>query len=125
MTHKRFLSSFGFAWAGVRRAFVQQPNFRIELLLGALALALAVWLRAPLAPILIVIGLVLALELVNSAVEAIVDLVSPAPHELAGAAKDLSAAAVLLASVAALAVGLVVLGPPLWQRLSMLGQPIG
>lgn len=117
MTHKRFSVSFRYAWAGIRHAFAAQPNFRRELLLGALALTLAAWLRAPLAPILAVTGLVLALELMNSALEALVDLVSPEHHDLAGAAKDLAAAAVLVASAAALGVGLAVLGPPLWQRL--------
>ena len=50
MTHKRFSASFRYAWAGIRHAFAAQPNFRRELLLGALALTLAAWLRAPLAP---------------------------------------------------------------------------
>lgn len=102
---------------GVRRTYVNEPNFRRELLIGALAVALALWLRAPLAPILTMCGLVLALELVNSAVEAAVDLASPQQHELAAAAKDAAAGAVLVAAVAAATVGLVVLGPPLWARL--------
>ena len=85
-----------------------------------LALALAVWLRAPLAPIALACALVLALELVNTAVEAVVDLVSPKPHPLAGVAKDAAAAAVLLASLGAVVVGLAVLGPPLWAWVSRL-----
>lgn len=117
MTHRRFTTSFVFAWTGVKRAWLGQPNFRRELGLGFLALVAAVWLAAPLAPILLAAGLVLSLELMNSALEALVDLVSPDHHELAGAAKDFAAAAVLVASGAALGVGLAVLGPPLWQRL--------
>ena len=85
-----------------------------------LALALTVWLRAPLAPIALACALVLALELVNTAVEAVVDLVSPEPHPLAGVAKDAAAAAVLLASLGAVVVGLAVLGPPLWAWVSRL-----
>lgn len=112
------MRSVGWAVNGLKRTFRREPNFRRELLIGALAVALALWLSAPLAPILAMCGLVLALELVNSAVEAAVDLASPEPHELAATAKDAAAGAVLVAALAAVAVGLAVLGPPLWQRLA-------
>lgn len=82
---------------------------------GALALALALLLRAPLAPIVLCCALVLSLELVNTALEAVVDLVSPQVHPLAKVAKDAAAAAVLVASIGAALVGLVVLGPALWR----------
>lgn len=116
--HRSFLRSVGWAVNGLKRTFRREPNFRRELLIGALAVALALWLSAPLAPILAMCGLVLALELVNSAVEAAVDLANPEPHELAATAKDAAAGAVLVAALAAVAVGLAVLGPPLWQRLA-------
>jgi len=108
------------AGAGLARAWATQPNLRIEAAVGLCALALAAWLRAPAAPILLASALVLALELMNSAVEAVVDLVSPQHQPLAGTAKDLAAAAVLTASIGAAAVGLVVLGPPLLSRLGAL-----
>lgn len=114
---RTFLRSLGWAISGLRRTFEREPNFRRELFIGALAVALTLWLRAPLAPILVMCGLVLSLELINSAVEAAVDLASPQHHELAGAAKDAAAGAVLIASLASVFVGLAVLGPPLWQRL--------
>ena len=50
-------------------------------------------------------------------IEAAVDLSSPNFHPLAKAAKDLAAAMVLIASMASLAVGLLILGPPLWYKL--------
>jgi len=112
--------SFAVAGAGLARAWATQPNLRIEAAVGLCALALAAWLRAPAAPILLASALVLALELMNSAVEAVVDLVSPQHQPLAGTAKDLAAAAVLTASIGAAAVGLVVLGPPLLSRLGAL-----
>jgi diacylglycerol kinase len=62
------------------------------------------------------IALVLILEGLNTAVEAAVDLSSPNFHPLAKAAKDLAAAMVLIASIASLAVGLLILGPPLWAK---------
>ena len=59
----------------------------------------------------------LALELVNTALEAVVDLASPGLHPLAKVAKDAAAGAVLIASAGALVVGLVLLLPPLWKAL--------
>ena len=85
---KRWWRSAGFAWAGIAHSYRTQPNFRIETWAAALALALTVWLRAPLAPIALACALVLALELVNTAVEAMVDLVSPEHHPLAKVAKE-------------------------------------
>ncbi|WP_339095325.1 diacylglycerol kinase family protein [Deinococcus sp. VB142] len=115
---KRWWRSAGFAWAGVAHTYRSQPNFRIETWAAVVALALALLLRAPLAPIALSCALVLALELVNTAAEALVDLVSPEFHPLAKVAKDTAAAAVLLASFGALLVGLSVLGPPLWVWLA-------
>ncbi|THF69140.1 diacylglycerol kinase [Deinococcus sp. Arct2-2] len=114
---RRWWRSAGFAWAGVRHCYRSQANFRIEAWAGALALALAVVLRAPLPPILLCCTLVLSLELVNTALEAVVDLASPEVHPLAKIAKDAAAAAVLVASGGAVLVGLVVLGPALWRLL--------
>lgn len=120
MNAPRTIRSFYYAGRGFARAWRNEPNLRIEAAVGVVALALALWLRAPLAPIVLAIGLVLALELINTSIESIVDLASPDFHELAGAAKDLSASAVLVASGAALLVGLFVLGPPLLARLGVL-----
>lgn len=109
--------SFGYAMSGLGDAWRHGRNFRIEVAIGAGALFLALWLGAGAVPVLLAGALVLCLELVNSALEALVDLASPALHPLARRAKDISAAAVLLAAVNAVLVGLLVLGPPLWQRL--------
>lgn len=114
-----FLRSLGYAGAGLRLA-ARQRNFRIQLAVLAAVLLLCAWLqidRAGWATVLLAAGLVLAMEAMNTALEATVDLLSPEPHPLAGAAKDAAAAAVLIAAAAALLVGLLVLGPPLWARL--------
>ncbi|MFK7601203.1 diacylglycerol kinase [Deinococcus sp. SM5_A1] len=111
---RRWWRSAGFAWAGIRHAYRSQANFRIEIWAGVLALVAAALLRAPLAPIALACALVLALELVNTALEAVVDLASPELHPLAKVAKDAAAGAVLIASAGALVVGMVVLLPPLW-----------
>jgi len=103
---------------GIRHAWQTEPNFRLETAVGALALLLALWLGVNLAPVLLAVGLVLSLELLNTAIEATVDLASPEPHPLAKTAKDTAAAAVLTASVAALLLGLYLFLPPLWERLA-------
>ena len=118
---RRWLGSARFAVAGIRHGWATQRNFRIEVALGTIAVLVALWLRAPLAPVLLACGLVLGLELVNTALEALVDLVSPEAQPLAKAAKDAAAGAVLLACVFAVLVGAVVLVPPLLARLGWAG----
>lgn len=116
---RRWWRSAGFAWAGLAFAFRTQANFRIELVCAALAGLAALWLDVPGAPVLLACALVLALELMNTAVEAVVDLVSPDVHPLAKVAKDASAAAVLLACLGALLVAGVTLLPALLARLGL------
>lgn len=107
-----------FALRGVAAAWRDQANLRIEAAIGVAALAATLWLGVSLVPVLLACGLVLVAELLNTVIEAIVDLVSPDHHPLAARAKDVSAGAVLVAAVTAVAVGLVHLGPPLVDRLS-------
>lgn len=80
---------------------------------------LAFWLRLPLgdwAVLILTIALVWVGEFINTAIEAVVDLASPQHHHLARTAKDVAAAAVLLAAFASILVGLLILGPPLWIK---------
>ena len=82
--------------------------------------AVGAWLRisrAEWAVLAVTMALVLILEGLNSALEAAVDLAMPRQHPLAKACKDLAAGMVLLAAIAAAVVGLLILGPPLWQKL--------
>lgn len=111
--------SFYFAFAGIAFLFRTQRNARIELGIGVLACALGAWLRvsrAEWAVLVFTIALVLILEGLNTAVEAAIDLASPRQHPLAKAAKDLAAGMVLVAAIASVAVGLLILGPPLWAK---------
>ncbi len=117
---RRTLRSFRFASAGVWLLIRSEPNARVQLALGVLAVVLGLWLGlAPLewAVLVLVIGLVLATEALNTALEEAIDLFTRARHPQAGAAKDLAAAGVLLASVSALAVGAILFVPKLLQRL--------
>ncbi|HSM80304.1 MAG TPA: diacylglycerol kinase family protein [Nodosilinea sp.] len=113
--------SFRYAWQGVSYAFRTQRNFRIHVVVGSLAVNLALALRlAPveLAVIILTCGAVLTLELINTALESVVDLtVQQTYHELAKIAKDCAAAAVLISALISVSVAACLLLPPLWQLL--------
>jgi diacylglycerol kinase len=116
----RVIRSFYFAFAGLSYLFRTQRNARIELAIGAAACAVGAWVRisrVEWAVIIFTIALVLILEGLNTAVEAAIDLASPKLHPLAKAAKDLAAGMVLIAAIASIGVGLLILGPPLWGKL--------
>jgi diacylglycerol kinase len=85
------------------------------------SVAVGIWLkldRLDWALLILAIGIVWLSEFINSALEAIVDLASPEIHPLARVGKDVGAAAVLIAAATAAAIGLLVLGPPLWYKVS-------
>jgi len=98
-----------------------QPNARIELValfLVALAAALLRVSALEWGILGLTIFLVLALECVNTAVEAAVDLISPTYHPLAGVAKDAAAGGMVFAVLASLCVASAIFGPRLWQLLA-------
>lgn len=119
MWFSAFLRSFSFAGQGVWRTVRTQRNMRVHL-----AAALAVIITAALlkvsaagwACLVLAIGLVLAAETVNTAVEALTDLCQPRSHPMAKIAKDAAAGAVLLASLTAAGVAVAVFGPLLAGR---------
>lgn len=115
------LVSFKYAWQGVAYAFRTQRNFRIHVVVGSLAVSLAIALSLPpveLAVIMLTCGIVLTMELVNTALESVVDLtVEQTYHELAKIAKDCAAAAVLISALVSLSVAACLLLPPLWRLL--------
>lgn len=120
VAHNLFLS-FQFAWTGLYYTFLTQRNFRIHIVIGTLAIGLGGVLhlsRLEMTLITLTITLVLAMELLNTALEAVVDLtVKQSYHELAKIAKDCAAGAVLITSLAAIAVAGLLLFPPLWTFL--------
>lgn len=110
----RLLASFGHAARGLGQLFHSQPNARIHLAAAFAVLALAAQLRVSRGEwmvLLVCIGLVLAAEALNSSIEALADALHPERHPGIGRAKDLAAAGVLIAALAAAAVGLVVFWP--------------
>ncbi len=108
------LRSFGHAFAGIWHVVRTQRNFRIQICAGA-AVIVAGWgwqiSPAEWVALLAMIALVLTLEMVNTAVEALVDLVTQEYHPLAKVAKDVAAGAVLVAALFALSVGVVIFLP--------------
>ena len=107
----------GYALEGWWYAIRRERSVWVHLVATVAVIVVAVWLqvsRLDWALLVLAIGLVWMAELMNTAVEAVVDLVSPEFNPLAKVAKDTAAAAVLAASLAASVVGLLVFGPPLW-----------
>ncbi len=110
------MRSFGYAFDGIAYILRTQRNARIELALGVGAVLLAAWLgitAVEWAILAVTIGLVLALEWINTALELAVSLASPERHPSAKAAKDVAAACVLLGAVVSVVVGLLLFTPRL------------
>lgn len=115
---KRRLLSFKYAFQGLAVLFRTQPNAQLHLVALCAVVAAGFYFSISRSEWLAVIGvatLVVSLEAVNTALESLTDLVSPGHHPLAGRAKDLAAGAVLFAAMGAVATGLVVFGPRVWQ----------
>lgn len=111
---RRLLPAGRYACDGLRCTWRREAAFRQELVATAVLLPVALLARVSTlerVALLAVLALVLIVELLNTAVEAVVDLVSPGRHPLAGAAKDAGAAAVLLALLLAGGVWVAVLWP--------------
>lgn len=115
--------SFRYAFAGWWYVIRTQKNAWIHTVVSVSVILAGIWLRiAPhdWAVILLAIGMVWTAEFLNTALEAVVDLASPSQHYLARVGKDVGAAAVLIASLASILIGLLILGPPLWEKLRLM-----
>jgi diacylglycerol kinase (ATP) len=122
------LQSFNYAFEGVIHALRTQRNMRIHFAIAAAVLVLAFIYdvtRLELIALMIAIAFVLIAEMVNTAVEATIDLSTPSFDPLAKIAKDLAAGAVLIASVTAVAVGYLVLADRLASPTSRLVNRLG
>ena len=105
--------SMGFAFEGLRYAFRNQRSLRIETIIAGFIVVIGFALdisRLEWVIVIISIFFIIGLELVNTAIEAVVDLVSPEYHPVAKAAKDVASAAVLTSGVGGLLAGLVIFG---------------
>jgi len=124
MTIKEFfyarVAAFGHAFRGWGHALKTQHNAWIHSLAAMAVIAIGLWLELPAhdwAVLVLAIAMVFTAEFINTSIEAVVDLASPVHHPLAKVGKDVGAAAVLVAALAALLIGLLILGPPLVQKV--------
>ena len=117
------LASFHHAFAGWLHVLRTQRNAWIHALATFIVFVIALWVgldRLSWAILLVTVGLVWISEFLNTALEAIVDLASSDVHPLAQVGKDVGAAAVLISALVAIIVGLLILGPPLLDKISSL-----
>jgi len=113
---RTFSEAFRHAWDGMRFAFKNERNFRVQLVIyvSVLLLGLAIQLSATsLALIVLAASIILVLELVNTAIEVLSNVVSPEYHEGLRRVKDIAAGSVMVASIAAVLVGLLLFIPAL------------
>lgn len=127
MTLKEFfvsrLAAFAHAFRGWGYVLKTQHNAWIHSVVASLVIIVGLWLRLPArdwAVLILAIAMVFTAEFINTSIEAVVDLASPVHHPLAKVGKDVGAGAVLVSALAAMLIGLLVLGPPLWLRISQL-----
>ena len=122
------IQSFRHAFIGWWYVIRTQQNAWIHALATISVIVLASWLKLPIrdwAVLAITIAIVWTAEFLNTALEIVVDLASPDLHPLARAGKDVGAAGVLIAAAAAVIIGLLLMGPPLLEKLSALGISFG
>lgn len=118
---KKRAKSFRHAFTGIRKVLVHEHNFRIQVAAAIVAVTAGILLeisRAEWALLILAISLVLVAEILNSALEALADFVHPEKHEVIGQVKDYGAAAVLLTSLGALALGALIFVPRIIRIIS-------
>lgn len=112
----RIIKAAGYSWKGLRAAWINEAAFRQEGVAAVIAIVIACWLDVdPITRILLIgsVVLVMIVEILNSAIEALVDRVGTDYHELSGRAKDMGSAAVLIAIILAVVTWVTLL----WQHM--------
>jgi diacylglycerol kinase len=112
--------SFQYAYEGWWHVLRTQHNAWIHAVVSIAVFVVAFWLKVSnqdWAVLILTIMAVWMAEFMNTAIEAVVDMTMPEVHPLAKVAKDVAAAAVLVGAVGAVIIGLLILGPPLWERV--------
>ncbi|MSQ43609.1 MAG: diacylglycerol kinase family protein [Chloroflexi bacterium] len=117
---RRWPFAIGHAKAGISHAWETQPNLRIHMAVAAMVVGLGTFVGlgpAEWIAVVLCTTLVIALELVNTAVEACVDLVTRDVHPLARTAKDVAAGAVLFGAIGSLLIGAIIFAPRLYHLM--------
>lgn len=113
---KRLINSFAYAFEGIKQAYLGEQNLRIHTFIAILVIIFGFFLRISYIEwlvCLLLIGLVIMAEFINTAIEYVVDLASPKIHPLAKAAKDTASAGVLMMAIISATIGLVIFVPKL------------
>ncbi|MFZ0548510.1 MAG: diacylglycerol kinase family protein [Candidatus Promineifilaceae bacterium] len=114
------VKSFQYAFEGWWYVLRTQRNAWIHAVISIAVFAMAFWLHLPgmeWAILVLTIMAVWMAEFMNTAIETVIDMTMPEVHPLAKVAKDVAAAAVLVGAVGAVIIGLLILGPPLWEQI--------
>ena len=117
------IAAFGHALRGWMYVLKTQHNAWVHSLAAVMVVILGSWLQISprdWAVLVLTIAMVFTAEFINTSIEAVVDLASPQKHPLAKVGKDVGAGAVLIAALAGVFIGLLILGPPFWARLTIL-----
>lgn len=117
------LTSFKNALIGWWHVIKTQKNAWIHVVATVIVILMAFWLEIRLvdwAVLIITIAMVWIAEFLNTALEIVVDLASPNLHPLARVGKDVGAASVLIAAASAVVIGILIMGPPLFEKLGIL-----
>lgn len=117
---KKRIQSFGYAGRGIREVFGSEANMKIHIVITILVIicgfvfdiSLIEWMFC-----LLCVGLVVAAEMMNTAIENVVDLASPEQNPLAGKAKDIAAGAVLICAIVSVIIGLLIFIPKGWSLI--------
>ncbi len=115
------IRAFRYAFSGWWYVIRTQRNAWIHAIISILVIILCFFLNLPArdwAVIILTIAMVWISEFLNTALEAVVDLSMPMHHPLARVGKDVGAAAVLISAITAVLVGLLIIGPALWQKIT-------
>lgn len=114
---RSFLQCLGEAYRGILYSWKTQKHLRFHFFAGSIVMAAAWWFhltRTEGVLLVLTIGSVIAAEVMNTAVELVVDLAEPNFHPIAGMAKDVAAGAVLVTAIQSIIVGIIIFGPHLW-----------
>lgn len=122
MVEKSRVLSFKYAIDGIYSAFKQEPNLKFHFLAAILVVILGFFLkvsRADFIILVIVIGLVISLELTNTAIETVINSFTTEEHPGAKLAKDVAAGAVLIAALTSIIVGVIIFYPYAWRLFTV------
>ena len=111
---RKRIKSFSYAFNGLKHVMANEHNFRIHLMAAVVAIVAGVWFKISAFEWIVItfaIVLVLVLEIINSAIEKLADLISPGKSDTIRIVKDITAAAVLLAAIASLVIAAIIFIP--------------